>query len=310
MIFLVSEILLLFHFSVIFSLTVLCIILFVKTRDILVKNFLYLLIPLTVYVFTAFMFYFGPPAGNLPGRKAVEALSLYGVIVVIFSIIAFTRGVALYLVNLLSLKHRNRKLADILINSGSVMFIAASFYFTFLLSAPDWESALEKVINNLYVYSSLILVLPTIVASVYLSRKEGAANYALLSQIMIAFYPLLLFVPMDLLFFKDIPFKLINLSYMVFTILVYQFLVKHYIYQYELDRKKNKTDMDILFRKYDVSKREKEIIELLLKGSSNREIADTLFISPNTVKTHIKNIYRKLGVKNRVQLIYLIKITP
>ena len=309
MIYLISEILLLFHFSIIFSLMVLCIILYVKTRDILVKNFLYLLIPLTVYGFTAFMFYFGPVEAKLPGKKAVEALSLYGVIVVIFSIIAFTRGVSLYLVNLLTLERRNRKLADILINAGSIMFVAASFYFTFWLSAPDWESALVTVINYLYVYSSLILVLPTIVATVYFSRKEGAANYALLSQIMIAFYPLLLFAPLDLVFFRESPFKLINLSYMVFSILVYQFLVKHYIYTYKMDEKSNKTDLNTLLTKYDVSKREKEIVELLLEGKSNREIAEVLFISPNTVKTHVKNIYRKLEVKNRVQLIYLVKIT-
>lgn len=310
MIYLTAEILLLLHFSIIFSLMVLCIILYIKTRDILVKNFLHLLIPLTIYVFTAFMFYFGPVEADLPGKKAVQALSLYGVIVVIFSIIAFTRGVSLYLVNLLTLEHRNRTLADLLINSGSIMFIAASFYFTFLLSAPDWKSALETVINNLYVYSSLILVLPTIVATVYLSKKEGASNYALLSQIMIAFYPLLLFVPLDLLVFRSFPFKLINFSYLVFSILVYQFLVKHYIYKYEIDKKGSNPDLEILIKKYDVSKREKEIIELLLEGRSNREIAEHLFISDNTVKTHVKNIYRKLGVKNRVQLIYLLKITP
>ncbi len=310
MIFLVSEILLLFHFSIIFSLMVLCIILFVKTGDILVKNFLYLLVPLTVYVFTAFMFYFGPAEGDLPKSSTVAALSLYGVIVVIFSIIAFTRGVSLYLVNLLTLEARNRKLADILINSGSILFIAASFYFTFLLSAPDWQSALEKVINDLYVYSSLILVLPTIVATVYLSKKEGAANYALLSQIMIAFYPLLLFVPLDLLFLRSFPFKLINLSYMVFSILVYQFIVKHYISKYEMGSKDSKADLEKLFKKYDISKREKEIVELLLEGKSNREIAEALFISGNTVKTHVKNIYRKLEVKNRVQLVYMVKITP
>ena len=263
------------------------------------------------------MFYFGPVEAELPGKKAVEALSLYGVIVVIFSIIAFTRGVSLYLVNLLTLERRNRRLADILINAGSIMFVAASFYFTFWLSAPDWESALVTVINYLYVYSSLILVLPTIVATVYFSRKEGAANYALLSQIMIAFYPLLLFAPLDLVFFRESPFKLINLSYMVFSILVYQFLIKHYIYTYKMDEKSNKTDLNTLLTKYDVSKREKEIVDPkhwvrvgdpiqvskfdnygITKVKAERAVAESGLKYWKTYGNFIDTVYRILGVVN------------
>ena len=45
--------------------------------------------------------------------------------------------------------------------------------------------------------------------------------------------------------------------------------------------------------------REIELLQLLSKGMSNIEIADSLFISPETVKSHLSNIYRKLEVKNR-----------
>lgn len=52
--------------------------------------------------------------------------------------------------------------------------------------------------------------------------------------------------------------------------------------------------------------REKEIITYIYKGLSNKEIAEDLFISPNTVKNHIYNIYKKLEIKNKVELIKLI----
>ncbi|QHT46122.1 helix-turn-helix transcriptional regulator [Bacillus sp. SB49] len=48
---------------------------------------------------------------------------------------------------------------------------------------------------------------------------------------------------------------------------------------------------------------EHKIFTLLLKGVTNIEIAKTLYISANTVKSHTKNIYNKLGVENRVDLI-------
>ena len=59
--------------------------------------------------------------------------------------------------------------------------------------------------------------------------------------------------------------------------------------------------------KFGISKREKEIIELINMGKSNQDISDSLFISLQTVKDHIHRIYLKTGAKNRVQLTNLIR---
>lgn len=68
--------------------------------------------------------------------------------------------------------------------------------------------------------------------------------------------------------------------------------------------------MDHYCEQYRISAREREIIRLLLKGKSNREIEDTLFISMGTVKNHIYSIFQKLGVKNRGQLTAFFKNLP
>ncbi|MBY4791630.1 LuxR C-terminal-related transcriptional regulator [Burkholderia multivorans] len=52
-----------------------------------------------------------------------------------------------------------------------------------------------------------------------------------------------------------------------------------------------------------LSQREHEILRLLCSGASNREISEKLFLSENTVKFHLKNVYLKLEVKNRAQAI-------
>lgn len=59
--------------------------------------------------------------------------------------------------------------------------------------------------------------------------------------------------------------------------------------------------------KYGLSSREKEIAALLYDGKNNNEIADILFVSANTVKVHASNLYKKLGVSNRVQAIKVIR---
>ena len=52
-----------------------------------------------------------------------------------------------------------------------------------------------------------------------------------------------------------------------------------------------------------ISKREYEVLELMSKGNSNAEIAATLFVSVNTVKTHASSLFLKLNVKRRTQAI-------
>ena len=51
----------------------------------------------------------------------------------------------------------------------------------------------------------------------------------------------------------------------------------------------------------ELSNREEEVLELIAEGCSNKAIAETLFISGNTVKTHLRSIMHKLDVANRSQ---------
>jgi len=50
-----------------------------------------------------------------------------------------------------------------------------------------------------------------------------------------------------------------------------------------------------------LTQREKEILECIIDGQSNKEISNTFFISVETVKSHVKSLYQKLQVKNRVE---------
>jgi len=56
-------------------------------------------------------------------------------------------------------------------------------------------------------------------------------------------------------------------------------------------------------RRYHISPRELEVAKLVCQGLSNQEIAEALRIRQGTVKTHIKNIYRRIRVKNKVALL-------
>lgn len=57
----------------------------------------------------------------------------------------------------------------------------------------------------------------------------------------------------------------------------------------------------------DLTDRETEVLHLISEGMSNADIAERIFVSTNTIKYHIKNIYIKLDVKNRVEALNKIK---
>jgi len=59
--------------------------------------------------------------------------------------------------------------------------------------------------------------------------------------------------------------------------------------------------------KLNISKRELEVLELMSHGLSNHEIAERLFVSLSTIKTHSRNIFDKMGVARRTQAIDMAK---
>ncbi len=80
--------------------------------------------------------------------------------------------------------------------------------------------------------------------------------------------------------------------------------IRNYLLELKTLNKKEKGKQSIvnsLIENYELTPREAKIMELIATGISNDEIADNLFVSKNTIKFHIKNIFIKLDVSNRVQ---------
>ncbi|RLU02409.1 MAG: LuxR family transcriptional regulator [Ketobacter sp.] len=59
-----------------------------------------------------------------------------------------------------------------------------------------------------------------------------------------------------------------------------------------------------------LTRREQAVLELISQGLSNKAIAEALFISPNTLKVHIRNLYGKMGVENRTQALLKLQSSP
>ena len=93
---------------------------------------------------------------------------------------------------------------------------------------------------------------------------------------------------------------------------VVDMLKDHMAYRLERSRMESGEDggkmtITAAVREYGLTKREETILRLLLAGLSNDEICQKLVISVNTLKKHVLNIYRKLGIRNRVQMFKMIR---
>ena len=63
--------------------------------------------------------------------------------------------------------------------------------------------------------------------------------------------------------------------------------------------------MEHMFEQYGVTKRERQIFSTICLGKTNKQIADELFISLQTVKDHTHRIYSKVGINGRTQLVQM-----
>ncbi|WP_270296988.1 response regulator transcription factor [Eggerthella sinensis] len=64
---------------------------------------------------------------------------------------------------------------------------------------------------------------------------------------------------------------------------------------------------EVVAKEYLLTPRELEVLKPLVQGDDAQDIAGRLYISPNTVKSHIQNIYNKLGVHSRKELLRVVE---
>jgi DNA-binding CsgD family transcriptional regulator len=77
--------------------------------------------------------------------------------------------------------------------------------------------------------------------------------------------------------------------------------------KYRCLRNAHKARLDDFCERHQLTDREKEILCLILDGKSNTEIGRKIFISTHTVRNHVHSIFQKLAVKNRVELVNLVR---
>lgn len=197
-------------------------------------------------------------------------------------------------------------------------FVSISFQLiiTFFSVFGDKTNQTSLLITLLLYFFYLIVILYFSLRLVFKKFKksskiqsEGIKHFALFFLIttssLILFFLLrvLNYIDQDL---TNILTTSVQLSMNLIPLIYLKDFIKK-VFPDQLPNHTNKFNKKEIIKKYNISKRETEIIDLICQGFSNKEIEEKLFISIRTVKDHIYNIYKKTGIKNRVQLTNIFK---
>ncbi len=239
--------------------------------------------------------------------------------------------------------HYSSRFTNALLNDLTFVFIAPFVYLLMILIHEIFHVKMERSSIAGTRYAAVFMALPAMILTQYfpdyniiwtiIEAVKGIGLYFLLYFIafdinrhlsiiinddirkifrfifylQMVFYPLMIIE--SIFFFERIyPFgiSILTLFYAVVNVL-WLYFVSRYLHLPEIKLISEENEYDNFFAIYKISKREKEVVRLLISGLSYEQIANQLFITYETVKSHVNNIYKKSGVNSKIELSNLVQ---
>ena len=186
----------------------------------------------------------------------------------------------------------------------------ASVYGLILLF-QKWEYQVFYWVHAVWIFTMNIIIMSVLLKSVIEHTDEKTEKNLIrpFALIFFAGYTAFSISHLDFYFFKTgiggyydpIVLLIINLCPMLWLRFWYEKKNNPPEISENIEKK-----LDKFCEKFNISQREKEIIQQVMIGKSNKEIEKILFISHNTVKNHLYNVYQKVNAGSRSELIHLI----
>lgn len=287
--------------SLLFSAFLFSVIMFIRTRDGLAGRTLMVLFPVSTLLFISYMYSINAKSSDVL-ESNMSWLSPFFAFVIIALIMASILATCYYVIQLFPSTSKNKRKGFLIAAAlvGALLIITGMLVM--YMSQKDLALAVTNALWAFYPLCSLALFLEAVSLAIAYKNISDPHDRKLARYFLIAFIPQIAYSIMDFILLRDISFQLTHVSYAVFSLFVFIDLSAYFFRSYSKDANIY-WDKQRLKESYALSDREIEVTELLVKGMSNQIIGESLHISINTVKTHIKNIYGKLSISNRLQLI-------
>lgn len=224
--------------------------------------------------------------------------TFYVFILISMILLGVTTPLNVYKERIVTVKQRTKQL---IIGLGAVLFITViTFHFLGLL--PSIETVVTLFMFGSITYSMLIIRKTAPIAQ-FVHREKVERLTAL---VCICVLPLTLaidYLPEYLPVLQWENFAPIRLTLPMLFMFIAMGKIIDDIKRLSLFNQPSQGISEDQMKRFNFTKRETEIVGLLVKGATYNQISEALFISLPTVKTHVSNIYKKAGVNNKVALI-------
>jgi DNA-binding CsgD family transcriptional regulator len=174
----------------------------------------------------------------------------------------------------------------------------------------DWLLRVTTASGALSVIAQVTVILYLFFAGKSMPDKQRRAAARVLAMIFLASFSMYVLLSYSLVFIEA-PWIIhaVPLLYFLVPLPLLAFL-QRFLSRYYLEHPLapvNGNGLQRFAEAYHLSGREGEIIRMVLNGKSKNEIAEELFLSPHTVRNQLAGIYKKIKVKSKLQLSYLVR---
>jgi len=174
-----------------------------------------------------------------------------------------------------------------------IILLIANHIFQFV--EPNYIYTLVSVFLGISIVSSMLLVRNS-EPGIHIKHREKIER--IMAMVVMTLLPL--FLILEFFYFKDTN---IPLTLSVFFIILATSKCMDDFTRLSLLKPENSVK-PLKSKNFNLTQREQEVADLLVKGYTYAKIGETLYISMPTVKTHVSNIYKKVEVKNKMELFY------
>lgn len=286
--------------SLLFSAFLFSLIMFIRTRDGLAGRTLLVVFPVAALLFISYMYGIGEQTAEIKD-SGIGWLSPFFAFVIIILVVAAVLAACYYVVSISPGTKANKKRGMIFAAAAAAAALIVTGVLVMYISKSDLTMAVANALWVFYPLCSVALFIEAVALSINYGKIRDERDKKLAKYFIIAFMPQIVFSAVDFILLRNIPFQTTHLSYAAFSLLVFVDLSGYFFRSYGVDLDIT-AYRHVLRDRYELSEREVEVTELLAKGLANQTIGERLHISVNTVKSHTKKIYDKLGVSNRLQL--------
>lgn len=277
---------------------------FIRTKDILARRTLMVLLPVSALLLISYMYSLAVRSGDLSQNGFAWLTPLFALLVIALIMLSIL-ATCNYVIKLFPIPAKRKRLGFICCTALVGMLLIITAILVMYISRADLTQSIANALWAFYPLCSLALFVEAVALAVVFHRIKNPHERRMAQYFLAAFLPQVVFSVLDFLLLRHIAFQLTHLSYAAFSLFAFIDLSAYFFKNYG-------RDIDIsaqsryIKQKYQLTDREFEVTELLVQGLPNAHIGKKLHISVNTVKSHIKSIYRKLHIGNRLQLINLL----